>query len=116
VAAARAEAAEGRAQPAAAAAADHVRHALASLLFCDILLASLLFCDILLASLLFCDILGSYDVIVKIDTWADTPLRSHSAVWRKITRERLLKGLNGRARLEVEGEGEGGGAALKSSS
>ncbi len=78
----------------------------------------------------------SYDVIVKIDTWSDTPLRSHSPValalsvetafafhvtlppqvWRKATRERLLKGLNSRARLELEGEVEGEGATLKSGS
>jgi hypothetical protein len=52
----------------------------------------------------------TYDTIVKIDTWSDSPLRSHSSHWRKDTRERLLRGLNVRARLEVEGEDDAGRA------
>ena len=55
----------------------------------------------------------TYDSIVKIDTWSDTPLRSHSASWRKATRDRLLRGLNARARLELEGDDDAGGAGSK---
>ncbi len=58
----------------------------------------------------------TYDVIVRVDSWCDSPLRSHSAPWRKLTRERLLRGMNGRARLELEGEDAAGGVPLKNAS
>jgi hypothetical protein len=61
-------------------------------------------------------LMTTYDVIVRVDSWCDSPLRSHSASWRKVTRERLMRGMNGRARLELEGEDAAGGVPVKSAS